>query len=223
MTEQPRSNYVRVARLFGATLALLWITSSTPSLASLPWPEPFPIERWFATQGAPAPPVAVGSAEVAPAAPNPRAAVVRLPIDPLAHRPFAAEIRAAAGRHDVDPLLVAAVIEVESNFAPDAVSPKGAVGLMQVMPVHFGAETQPFEPNVNLELGTRYLGQLSRRFGALPVALAAYHAGPGAVERAGGQAPYESTERYVARVLSIYGRYRTAAADAALVGAAGTL
>jgi soluble lytic murein transglycosylase-like protein len=230
MNETRRSNYARIAPMLGATLALLWLTSSTPSGASLSWPEPFPIERWFAAE-----PLAAHDPALAPSDPAPEAAVnplavAALPADPLAHRPFGAEIRAAAGRHEVDPLLVAAIVEVESNFAPDAVSAKGAIGLMQLMPVHFEAAERPFEPTANLELGTRYLGELSRRFGALPIALAAYHAGPGAVERAGLEAPYGSTRRYVERVLSVYGRYRSEAggtdsirANAAVESGAGAL
>jgi soluble lytic murein transglycosylase-like protein len=133
------------------------------------------------------------------------------PRDPLAACPYAAEIRAAAAKHRLDPLLVAAVVEVESNFVPDAVSPKGAVGLMQLMPLHFGVAGVPVDPAQNLEFGARYLSELERRFGTLQIALAAYHAGPGAVERAGGAAPYRSTRGYVAKVLSAYGRYRAEA------------
>jgi soluble lytic murein transglycosylase-like protein len=146
--------------------------------------------------------------EPAPPAPSPEATPELPRRDPLATRPFADEIRTAAAKHRLDPLLVAAVVEIESNFVPDAVSPKGAVGLMQLMPVHFGVAGVPVDPAQNLEFGARYLSELERRFGTLPVALAAYHAGPGAVERAGGSAPYRSTRGYVAKVLSAYGRYR---------------
>jgi len=158
---------------------------------------------------APAVPVAE-----APALRAPLRTAAKAAIDPLAGRPFASEIRAVARRRGLDPLLLAAIVEVESNFEADAVSPKGAVGLMQLMPVHLDATTEPFEPRVNLDLGARFLGELVRRFGDLPTALAAYHAGPGAVERAGGQAPYRSTRAYVERVLTVYDRNHASAGTA---------
>jgi len=119
--------------------------------------------------------------------------------------PFGATIEEVGGRHGVDPLLIAAVAEAESSFRVDAVSPKGALGLMQLMPVHVDDGVEPFDPEVNLELGTALLAELTERFdGRLELALAAYHAGPGAVDRFGGVPPYRSTERYVERVLEIY-------------------
>lgn len=204
-----RSSLARAAPTVGTTLVLLWLTSSTSSGAPLPAMSRLPLEIWRGAPPEPSGAIAAPPA-VAPLRPLPAVAPAP-PRDPLAGRPFAPEIRAAARRHAVDPLLLAAIVEVESNFEADAVSPKGAVGLMQLMPVHFDATQQPFEPHVNLDLGARFLGGLVDRFGDLPTALAAYHAGPGAVERAGGRAPYSSTRGYVARVLSIYGRYRSEA------------
>lgn len=119
--------------------------------------------------------------------------------------PFGELIESAAERHGVDPLLVAAVAEAESSFRVDAVSPKGALGLMQLMPVYVDAGVEPFDPAANLELGAALLAELTSRFdGDLQLALAAYHAGPGAVDRFRGMPPYRSTERYVERVLEIY-------------------
>lgn len=119
--------------------------------------------------------------------------------------PFGATIAAVGARYDVDPLLIASVAEAESSFRVDAVSPKGALGLMQVMPFHIDDDVEPFDPEVNLELGASLLAELSARFdGRLDLALAAYHAGPGAVERYHGVPPYASTQRYVERVLEIY-------------------
>lgn len=119
--------------------------------------------------------------------------------------PFGTTIEEVGNRHAVDPLLIAAVAEAESSFRVDAVSPKGALGLMQLMPVHVVGGVEPFDPESNLELGAALLAELSARFdGRLELALAAYHAGPGAVERFGGVPPYRSTERYVERVLEIY-------------------
>jgi len=119
--------------------------------------------------------------------------------------PFGEEILATADRHDLDPLLLLSVVEVESNFHPDAVSPKGAMGLMQVMPVHVEEGLEPFDPVINLELGATFLSSLERRFdGDLGLAIGAYHAGAGAVERFDGIPPYASTRLYVERVLEVY-------------------
>lgn len=123
----------------------------------------------------------------------------------LADLPYGREIRGAAYRNGVDSLLLASVVEAESGFRPDAVSAKGALGLMQLMPLHFTGIEQPLDPEVNLDLGARYLGDLRRRYdGDLTLALAAYHAGPGAVERFGGVPPYRDTRIYVERVISLY-------------------
>ncbi len=121
--------------------------------------------------------------------------------------PYGPEIASMAERFGVDALLLASVVEAESNFDPMAVSPVGAVGLMQVMPTTAGDELgeQLHEPAVNLEIGSRYLAGLLTRFqGDLELALAAYNAGPGAVRRFGGVPPYRETRGYVEKVLSIY-------------------
>ena len=126
--------------------------------------------------------------------------------------PFGREILGAAARFDVDSLLLASIVEAESGFRPDAVSNKGALGLMQLMPLHFAAtETStdtpidPLDPAVNLNLGARYLRDLGKRYdGDLELALAAYHAGPGTIDRFGGVPPYRETRTYVGRVLKLY-------------------
>lgn len=123
--------------------------------------------------------------------------------------PFGSQIGAAARAHRVDGLLIASVVEAESSFRPDAVSPAGALGLMQLMPFHLDGVETPLDPVTNLNLGARYLAGLERRFGGdLELALAAYHAGPGAVERWGGVPPYSSTQLYVGRVLDRYREHR---------------
>jgi len=107
-----------------------------------------------------------------------------------------------AARHRVAPDLVRAVIAVESAFVPTARSPKGAMGLMQLMPStarHY-AVGDPFDPVENLEAGIRHLSSLLDRYD-LRLALAAYNAGEGAVQRYGGMPPYRETRDYVARVL----------------------
>jgi len=122
--------------------------------------------------------------------------------------PFGPEIERTARRHRLDALLLASVVEVESSFQPDAVSPKGAVGLMQLMPFHLADGVVPVDPRRNLELGATYLATLKQRYGGnLALTLAAYHAGPGAVDRFGGVPPYASTQQYVRRVLSLYGEH----------------
>lgn len=123
---------------------------------------------------------------------------------------FAAEVAAAAARHDLNPRLLAAVVSAESAFDPRAVSRKGARGLMQLMPAtaaRFGvAARELFEPERNLEAGARYLRWLIDRYdGALHLALAAYNAGEGTVDRYRGVPPYRETRRYVLRIYELFG------------------
>ncbi|MCG6925550.1 MAG: lytic transglycosylase domain-containing protein [Acidobacteria bacterium] len=116
---------------------------------------------------------------------------------------------AAAERHGLDPELVLAVVGVESAFRPEAVSPKGAQGLMQLMPrtaASLGVE-DAFDPAENLDGGVRHLGSLLARYGGdVERALAAYNAGEGAVARHGGIPPFAETREYVKRVLDRYER-----------------
>jgi soluble lytic murein transglycosylase-like protein len=118
--------------------------------------------------------------------------------------PYAAEISAAAARNGIDPNLLTGLIRAESNFDPNAGSPAGAQGLTQLMPgtaAGLGV-SNPLDPVQSIEGGARYLRQQLDRFGGdVTKALAAYNAGPGAVERFGGVPPYEETQNYVRRVL----------------------
>jgi len=115
-------------------------------------------------------------------------------------------IRTYSEKHGIDPHLVQAIIEVESDFSPSARSKAGAEGLMQLMP-----ETQkdlgvysPFEVRDNIRGGVTYLAQLLDRFPSLDQALAAYNAGPSQVQAYGGVPPFPETRRYVQKVLSLY-------------------
>lgn len=128
--------------------------------------------------------------------------------------PYAGAIEAASRRYGVDPALIRAVIERESGFDPSATSSAGAAGLMQLMPETARALgiVDPYDPAQSIDGGTRYLAAQLRRFGDVGLALAAYNAGPGAVEHFGGIPPYQETRRYVESVLA---RYRTLASGPA--------
>ncbi|MEW6283839.1 MAG: lytic transglycosylase domain-containing protein, partial [Candidatus Eremiobacterota bacterium] len=111
-------------------------------------------------------------------------------------------IEAKARKYNLDPWLVRGVIEVESAFKPYAVSRAGAGGLMQLMPTtayHLGCRDR-FDPEQNIEAGARYLRQMMDRFGSWDLAIAAYNAGPGNVERHGGIPPFAETRAYVVKV-----------------------
>ena len=143
------------------------------------------------------------------------------------------EIKLGADRYNLDPLLIAAIIRVESNFRPKAVSPKGAIGIMQIMPntaewilkqKDFGTisvEQAGNEAYAGISLGAWYVNELQRQFdGKLPLMLAAYNAGPGKVrqwlaegrwdgtEKQLSNIPYGETRHYVQRVLYYYKKYQ---------------
>lgn len=120
-------------------------------------------------------------------------------------------VEQAARRYGLDPALVDAVVRAESGYDPQATSPAGAVGLMQLMPATARAlgVADPYDPVQNVEGGVRYLRGLLDRFGDVRLALAAYNAGPGAVVRFGGVPPYRETRAYVDRVLSAWQRLRS--------------
>jgi soluble lytic murein transglycosylase-like protein len=138
------------------------------------------------------------------------------PSDPAAARPpvlaeYEPFIKAASSRYRIPESLVRAVMHAESNFDPHAVSPRGASGLMQLMP-----ETAQemyvkdiFDAQQNIEGGARYLRVLANQFeGDMVKMLAAYNAGPDALKKFGGPPPFEETQAYVRKVIQLYFQYK---------------
>ena len=115
-------------------------------------------------------------------------------------------LTSAAKRHGVDPRLVKAVAIAESNMNQDEISEVGAIGVMQLMPeTAEGLGVNPYDEQENIEGGTIFLKRMLDKFdGDVRLAVAAYNAGPGAVQRYGGVPPYGETQAYVGRVLGIY-------------------
>ena len=121
--------------------------------------------------------------------------------------------------HGIDPAVVLSIIKAESGFRADAVSPKGALGLMQLMPET--AAELGYDPNIpeeNIQAGTQYVSWLLSRYknrrNGFSLAIAAYNAGPGNVDRYRGVPPFAETRTYVKRVMSYYSDYRRSAAPA---------
>jgi soluble lytic murein transglycosylase-like protein len=152
-------------------------------------------------------PVPAVSAPAVPAVPIAPVAVAdaRQPLDP---KRLADE---AARRYNLPEALIRSIIRAESGFRQDAISPKGAIGLMQLMPATAGQlHANPHDPKENVEAGTVYLRDLLLKYenheDQVARAVAAYNAGPGAVDRYNGIPPYRETREYVIRVLSEYKR-----------------
>lgn len=115
-------------------------------------------------------------------------------------------ISKTAFNYNIDPSLITAIISAESSFNAKAVSKKGALGLMQLMPETAKAMgvRNPFNPEENIEAGVRYLKYLYNRFGDLELALAAYNAGPSHVEKHGTVPPIKETKNYIKKIFSLY-------------------
>ncbi len=156
----------------------------------------------------------MSATEVAGFEPEDYVAPPKAPAAPVGAAPAAASqpaakldtkslIDAAARKTAIPPKLLHSVVKAESAYRPDAVSPKGAIGLMQLMPAtaaQYGAD--PMDPAQNVEAGTAYLRDLLLKYnGDVAAALAAYNAGPGAVDRYHGVPPYAETRSYVGRVI----------------------
>jgi hypothetical protein len=131
--------------------------------------------------------------------------------------PFEKFIRAAAKRYDMDADLIHCVVAVESNFNPKAVSPKKASGLMQLLPqtaAHYGVKNI-FDPEENINAGTRYLKELMAKYHDLTLALAAYNAGPERVDQYGRRVPpFLETMKYVQRIAKSYAKIKAEVAKA---------
>jgi Transglycosylase SLT domain len=132
--------------------------------------------------------------------------------EPLSDKtPFEKFIRAAAKRYEMDADLIHCVVAVESNFNPKAVSPKKASGLMQLLPqtaARYGVKNI-FDPEENINAGTRYLKELLAKYHNLTLALAAYNAGPERVDRYGRRVPpYLETMKYVQRIAKSYAKIK---------------
>lgn len=156
--------------------------------------------------------VAVAPDEVPYPEPTPETSIV-VPIEPVTRTTrddLVALVDERAAHHGVDTRLARAVVMVESNYQPEAVSPRGAMGLMQLMPATARqyALDYPFDPRQNLDAGLRHLRGLLDRYGKgkESLALAAYNAGEGAVSRYSGIPPYRETQDYVRRILTLTGR-----------------
>jgi membrane-bound lytic murein transglycosylase B len=138
------------------------------------------------------------------------ASAAQLPVERgslLKDTAYAAIIAAAAEAHGVDPILVQALIQVESNYQPRARSSKGAMGLMQLMPsvAREYKVRNAYDPKSNIDAGVKKLKGLLDRLGVVELALAAYNAGEGAVMRFNGVPPYRETQNYVTRILALAG------------------
>ncbi|MBI1425270.1 MAG: transglycosylase SLT domain-containing protein [Gammaproteobacteria bacterium] len=134
------------------------------------------------------------------------------PLQTAKVKSYAKVLKKAAREQNLDRALLQAIIAVESNFDPQAVSSRGAVGLMQLMPAtaqRYGV-TDRYDPEENIQGGARYLRDLLQRYNDnLPLVLAAYNAGEDAVDRYGNRIPpYAETRRYVPQVMSLYRHYR---------------
>ena len=123
---------------------------------------------------------------------------------------FSSHIALIARRYGVEPALVHAVISAESGYEPDAVSPAGAIGMMQVMPAtaaEYGVKNL-HDPIANIDVGTRHLKYLLRKYKNISHALAAYNAGEGTMQRHRRAVTYLETRKYVVRVINFYMRYK---------------
>jgi soluble lytic murein transglycosylase-like protein len=177
------------------------------------------IERFEKDMASPVTPVASAPSAAAALATAPQGIAVAAPAKPQNLNDV---INTISDRHHLDPDLISSVIHAESGFNPRAVSPKGARGLMQLMPQTASklGVANSFDPGANVEGGTRYLSELLERYNFdLIKALAAYNAGPGRVEQYRGVPPYYETRAYVAKIVRDFNRKKLAERKAAAAAA----
>jgi soluble lytic murein transglycosylase-like protein len=177
--------------------------------AAVPQPPAVPAATFASQLATATTATAMTAAPAAPAAGLAATGASELPSD----TPFGAEITAAAKKHGIDPALLAGLVKQESGFDPNAGSPAGARGLTQLMPATAAGlgVTNVLDPLQNLDGGAKYLRQQLDAFGGdVTRALAAYNAGPGAVQRYGGVPPYAETQNYVRVVQANAAQYRAA-------------
>ncbi|MEO4011916.1 lytic transglycosylase domain-containing protein [Chromobacterium piscinae] len=194
---------------------LLWLLFCAPASAEA--------LQWYAVPAETAPPAVPAAGETGNAAARPEPAAAPKPLSSSAQR-YRPLIDDVARQHALDPMLIHAVVQVESAYRPEAVSGKGAVGLMQLMPAtaaRFG-QTALYDPRANLQAGAAYLDWLMNRFGGrMDLALAAYNAGEGAVARYGNAIPpYAETRDYVRKVMAHYAGLKGEADAAPMADAA---
>lgn len=210
---QIRSNLGRQSNTGGgATFALQLDSVRTPTVSS---PSAFTVGQPSAGQpgvkppaGQPIPSVPALAATPLPASPT-ATFVDSGPTTVSEAVPYASLFNAAGNTHEVDPALLASVAQIESAFDPTAISHAGAQGLMQFMPATAGEMgVDPFDPESAVDGAARYLRRELDRFGSVELALAAYNAGPGAVQRHGGVPPFAETQRYVDKVLNALESHR---------------
>ena len=177
------------------------------------------IERFEKDMASPVTPVASAPSAAAALATAPQGIAAAAPAKPQNLNDV---INTISDRHHLDPDLISSVIHAESGFNPRAVSPKGARGLMQLMPQTASklGVSNSFDPGANVEGGTRYLSELLERYNFdLIKALAAYNAGPGRVEQYRGVPPYYETRAYVAKIVRDFNRKKLAERKAAAAAA----
>ncbi|EIP6959081.1 lytic transglycosylase domain-containing protein [Salmonella enterica] len=119
---------------------------------------------------------------------------------------ISAIVKKYADKYNISEDLVVALIQTESAFNPKATSPKGAKGLMQLMDVHSKKNgIDPYDPEENIQVGTKHLASLLYKYNDIKLALAAYNAGEGAVDKYNGVPPYKETKNYVAKIMGLIG------------------
>jgi soluble lytic murein transglycosylase-like protein len=195
----------------------LFLTADGSSFVDVPTAEIVQIEPDLSAPVAPEKPAE--ALATAPGATNPTLVNTAPPTPASSHPVDITEaVNSASGRYRIDPDLVNSVIRAESGFKIHAVSPKGAQGLMQLMPGTASKLGVPnaFDPEANVDGGTRYLRELLERYNFdLVKALAAYNAGPHRVEQYGGVPPYLETRKYVASIVRDFNRKKIAQQKAA--------